>query len=271
MTKPNFIVIGAAKSGTTALRHYLVQHPDVWSYMDEIHYFDRCWERGKEWYFKHFTPNGEKIIMEKTPGYYMTDPQKLARVCPDAKLLMIMRNPIDRAYSEYWMWKLHGLPQYNLLTFEKIVENLDHPCLDKGNYAKYLESWFQYFPREQLMFVRAEDLYTDRLNTINKVCSFLGIDEFTPKSLGDIHTGYRPTSKVLTSISGFFAIIRGLNKRRIMWLHWICVKGIRATKALQLKCKKQKYPPLDPKLRERLEAYFKPYNQDLYEMCGIEW
>lgn len=272
MIKPNVLIIGAAKSGTTALRHYLVQHKDVWFYMEEIHYFDACLDKGKDWYFKHFTPKDEKIIAEKTPAYYLCNPKDIYDICQDAKLIMIMRNPVDRAYSEYWMWRLHGLPQYNLKSFEQIVfQQGDIPILDKGKYAKYIKHWVKYFPIQQILFLKAEDLYYNRQETINKVCDFLEIDRFEPDSIGDIHTGFIPTSRFLTSLSGFFAIIRGLNKRRIMWLHIFVVKCIRFIKKLQLRGIKNKYPKMNAETRKYLEDYFAPYNNELYELVGIKW
>lgn len=102
---PNFIIPEAQKSGTTALRIYLAQHPEVYIVNKEIHFFNKNFDKGIEWYEQFFKAwKGEKAIGEKTPDYLYDGhtPQRIYEVTPDVKLIFVLRNPIDKAYFHYW-------------------------------------------------------------------------------------------------------------------------------------------------------------------------
>ena len=103
---PNFVVIGAMRSGSTSLYKYLQAHPDVFMPRKEIHFFDVKWDRGIAWYHTRFEGYaGQTAIGEATPTY-LADPvalDRMAATIPDARLVAVLRDPIDRAYSHYWM------------------------------------------------------------------------------------------------------------------------------------------------------------------------
>ena len=103
---PNFVVIGAMRSGSTSLYKYLQAHPDVYMPRKEIHFFDRKWDRGLSWYLTRFEGHsGQTAVGEATPTY-LAEPEALDRMAstiPDARLLAVLRDPVDRAYSHYWM------------------------------------------------------------------------------------------------------------------------------------------------------------------------
>src|SRR5262245_45971784 len=110
---PTFLIVGAMRSGTTSLARYLGAHPDVFVAPEkEIHFFDRCFDRGVAWYAERFIQAaGAGAIGEATQSY-MYDPDAIARmrsVVPSARLLTILRHPTDRAYSHYWLNRAHGL------------------------------------------------------------------------------------------------------------------------------------------------------------------
>src|SRR4051812_9293771 len=101
---PTFVVVGAMRSGTTALVRYLGAHPRVYVGRKEVHFFDRHFDKGIDWYKSQFdAPSGVLAVGEGTPRY-MFDPvavQRMARVLPDAKLVVTIREPVARAYSHY--------------------------------------------------------------------------------------------------------------------------------------------------------------------------
>ena len=108
MVLPNFVIIGAQKSGTTSLSYYLQEHPEIYVYPKEIHFFDDrdgTYEHGLEFYSGFFAESqGAKAIGECTPCYIYAEqpPERMYEAIPNAKLILIARNPVDRAYSNYW-------------------------------------------------------------------------------------------------------------------------------------------------------------------------
>src|ERR671919_2133494 len=102
---PTFLVIGAMKSGTTALINSLGKHPDVFALPSEIHFFDRFHDRGLDWYRERFAKaRGQGAVGESTPEYmYLPHArERIVRDLPGVQLIAILRNPVERAYSHYW-------------------------------------------------------------------------------------------------------------------------------------------------------------------------
>lgn len=175
MVLPNFIIPGAQKSGTTALRIYLAQHPEIFMANKEIHFFDNDenYKKGIEGYEKFFDGwKGEKAIGEKTPNYlyYEKAPERIYKLLPDVKLIFVLRNPVDRAYSHYRHNVRIG---QETLSFEKAIEKeeerIKNPRLkkiysykDRGKYIIQIKRYAEYFPKSQMLFLLAEDLKDDR-------------------------------------------------------------------------------------------------------------
>src|SRR5688572_14326389 len=109
---PDFLIVGAMRSGTTSLHKYLQAHPDVFvASGKEVHFFDRRYGRGLDWYRSRFAGvTTERVVGEATPAY-MYDENAIARIAhdlPDARLIVVLRNPVDRAYSHYWRNRSRG-------------------------------------------------------------------------------------------------------------------------------------------------------------------
>ena len=197
---PDFLVIGAQKAGTTALYAYLRWHPGItgpsWK---EVSFFDRHWWRGEAWYRGQFPLRvGERLVGEASPSYlfHPLAPERARLLVPDAKLVALLRDPVDRAYSQYQHEVALGREP---LSFEDAlaaederlrgeVERLvadprafsrawwDHSYVSRGRYAEQLERWLAVFPREQLLVVRTEDLGERPAETYASILSFLGAD-----------------------------------------------------------------------------------------------
>jgi hypothetical protein len=204
---PDFLVIGAQKAGTTALYAYLLKHPAIvgpsWK---EVSYFDRHYARGEAWYRGNFPTTlrraaarrragAEPVAGEASPSYlfHPSAPGRVAELVPRARLVALVRNPIDRALSHYHHEVALGRES---LSFEDALaqeeermrgelERMRDPryfshawwnftYASRGLYADQLERWLAVFPREQLLVVPSEDLLDRPAETYARVLEFLG-------------------------------------------------------------------------------------------------
>lgn len=251
---PHFMIIGAQKGGTTSLYQYLVEHPCIAPiYIKEPHFFDIYYNRSLGWYRSHFPTSLEKYFVEhvhkhdfitgEASPYYMVHPlapARIAKLLPNVKLILVLRNPVDRAYSQYQ----HQLRQPGVepLSFEEAIDREEerlagelqkirenpyyfsfnhrhYSYLTRGRYIDYLPTWLKLFPREQFLFLRSEDLYRDPAAVVHETLQFLNMPQTALKEPKDEYRLYNGAS----------------------------------------------YAKLNPSTRERLVEYFKPYNARLYE------
>lgn len=185
---PNFLVIGAMKAGTTSLWQYLRGHPDVFMpEQKEIQFFsEHEWWRGLDWYEQLFDPAGTaSAIGEASPSYtrYPHSAEaadRIAKVLPDAKLLYVIRQPVDRIVSQY-------RHETSLGTEDRAIDDavLDESrYVSTSRYAMQAERYLENFRRDQLMVVTSEALQRERAATMAKVFRFLGVDDqVSPRSL----------------------------------------------------------------------------------------
>tara|TARA_B100000029_G_scaffold103718_1_gene94266 strand:- start:14004 stop:14876 length:873 start_codon:yes stop_codon:yes gene_type:complete len=203
---PNFFVIGAVRSGTTSLFHYLGQHQCITSSAyDEIGYFDDNFHLGEHWYRSLFptvfTKNkilkkhGKFLTYDVTP-FYIYNPLVVERIktyFPNSKIIACLRNPIDRAYSNYMIELQDGdtnlsfeeriQPEIELINNKKIkldnkaflVDTYYNNIIARGFYAEQLKHWYNSFPKEQLLMVSSEELSKNTHNTLNKIFDFLDL------------------------------------------------------------------------------------------------
>lgn len=198
---PHFLIIGAARAGTTSLYSYLVRHPAVGAPTHkELHFFDLNYEQGVGWYRRHFPlavpGTRRRTVTGEASPYYLFHPAVPGRVretLPDVRLIALVRNPIDRAYSQHQLARRHGRDE---LTFEEAIaaeqSRLDgelervrdepgyqsvshrhHSYLARGLYAEQLERWLSEFPREQLLVIRSEDFFCEPPAVYGDVLRFL--------------------------------------------------------------------------------------------------
>ena len=255
---PEFIVIGAMRCGTSQFYGLLTQHPNVKkAAAKELHYFDRPerFEKGIEWYRKCFPApqwnDGRKSITGEATPKYLSDPlvpERVFGVVPEARLIALLRNPVDRVYSHYHLLARRGYaPSFEeALESEQpgLLEAASEPpgheprvssdqkpatkLLTKGLYVDQLMLWHQFFSKDQLLILKSEDFYKHTADTLNNVQDFLGLPqhklELPPRGKSSRSTEYR-------------------------------------------------YEPMNPNTKKRLEKFYEPYNQRLYEYLGtdFEW
>jgi hypothetical protein len=190
----DFILAGAQKSGTTALHYFLSKHPNVtMGDQQEMHFFDDdekfAGTVDYELLHRHFPRVGRSTIAgECTPSYLYWKPaaERIWQYNPKIKLLVLLRNPIDRAFAHWNMQRFKGREPLDFLEAvkeEKIriagappIEARRFAYVDRGLYAQQLERFFQFFPREQVKVVKFENFQQKQRETLDSIFSYLGLD-----------------------------------------------------------------------------------------------
>jgi hypothetical protein len=246
---PAVLLIGAQRSGTTSLFNYLVRHPAVLPPLGkEIHYFDLHFARGVRWYRGRFPYayrlRGGAMTLDASPYYLLHPraPERAARLLPDVKLVALLRNPVDRAFSHYQHEVRDGRER---LSFAEAIEQevgrlageeerlRDEPdyysfnhhrysYARRGLYLEQLARWAAHFPRGQLLVLQSEALFRDPAATVARVQVFLGL---APHRSGRYEPFYQGNYD------------RGM----------------------------------PPELRRRLMEHFEPHNRELYRWLGEEF
>lgn len=178
---PNFVIIGAQKSGTSSLYSYLNSHPQVFmSTPKEPQYFatERNWKMGQEWYESLFHDAGEATAVGEASTVYTKYPvhhgvpERMARLIPGARLIYLVRHPVERIRSHY-----EHLLQLNSESRPLAVAVLEDPkYVNYSSYAFQIEQYLKWFPRNQLLVATSEDLRNKRRNTLRRIFDFLGVD-----------------------------------------------------------------------------------------------
>ncbi len=175
----DFIGLGAQKSGTSWAYACLYEHPQICAPIKEIHFFSRPrYENGREWYEAHFKKCGEKKVKGEfsTSYLYSKDaPQRIREMYPNVKLIAILRNPIDRAYSQYRNAIKSGeIPK--TMRFEEYDKN-ETSVRAQGLYSVQLARYFARFPKEQVLVLVYEDIKKDPIAFMKCIYRFLRVDD----------------------------------------------------------------------------------------------
>ncbi len=202
------MIIGAQRAGTTSLYSHLCEHPDVVpAFCKEVHYFDVNSDRDEGWYRAHFPLRfeleGGRITGEATPRYLVHPgaDERLRSLCPSAKLIVLLRNPAERALSHYYFLYGKDAP---LMEFRDAVEREAETIssgetrdetkayLRRGIYVDQLMRWLRLFPREQLLVLQSERFLEKRRETVARVQQFLGLREVLETEYRRLHTTAYP-------------------------------------------------------------------------------
>ncbi len=280
---PNFLIVGAEKSGTTWLYSRLRRHFDIYMPgVKELHYFNKnnsnleqpannFESQGLEWYASHFQDaDTESAVGEATPMYLcdVEAPARIQSTLPNVKLIACLRNPVDRAYSHYWMARGKA---HTSRSFEKVVDQKESRFIERGCYGKQLDRYLDYFNREQLLILIHEEVFSSPSDALNQICSFLGVEDTYYQDQSwiteDVHSSSTERSILLHRAIGTIATwMRGqeglrqfldlLKKSEIA--HWI----------KQANKKPRDYPEMPANLRDRLVDYYRPTVKHVEQMLG---
>lgn len=256
---PNFIIIGAARCGTTSLYNCLIKHPYIGSALrKEIHFFDSNFHNGFNWYKSFFPFKFRKLVIkyifrhnfitgESTPFYMLHPgvPKRVFSLLPKLKIIIILRNPTDRIYSHYNKYKKIQIKKGSkILSFkeiikrseDKLIEGLYRIKLDEkynrrilqkyshlawGIYVDQIKRWRKYYPMEQILILKSEDFFSNPSNTLKKVFKFLNLPNWEIKNFEIFEAG--------------------------------------------------DYQKMDDNTREFLNNFYEPYNQQLYKYLDLNF
>jgi len=240
------------KSGTTTLANMIRSHPHIFMPKKELNFFSDNFSRGTSWYDRQFNPY--RFSGEKSANYmYLKEcPERISKYNPDMRLIFILRNPVDRTYSNY----LHALRKgREVLSFKEAVDaEEDRIKIDRyygyktrSVYFRQIENYLQYFPKTQMHFIIFEEMVKNPDRALLGVYKFLGVRKHT-------------------------SIIRHSNRSRLpLSLHAqrFFYKFLSETPLynplyrINLRLGWKKCPNMDQEMISSLEKYFRPYNEKL--------
>jgi len=275
------MIAGAQKAATSSLQYYLGQHPDVVTHgRGEINFFVRDEEYGLGYenifghYFNQVDPG--KVILGKSIGimYLREAAERLHEHNPDADVVLMLRNPVDRAYSAYWFARSNGWEDVGSfeeaiyadpLRFKEVVRQRNCAYLDRSTYIKHVEMLLEVFPTERLHIFLLEDLKKDPAEVCRRIFKVAGVDaDFVP----DFAT--RHNQAAIVRSEGFAKLMASDNRLRAL-LRRLLPLGVTHAIRNGIKSLNRKAfdpPPMDIGTRAKLVEYFKPFNRRLEALIG---
>ncbi len=265
MALPDFIGLGVQRGGTTWLYKKLQQHPRICfpKHRKEAHFFDRYYERGRSWYSDIFNHCMVACKGEITPDYLYEQkcPKRIYELLPGVKLFLILRNPIDRAYSHY----KKEVRDYSFDgSFSDFAEDKEG-VLERGLYYEQITRYLQFFSREQILILYFSDLNQKPDEILREVFKFLEVDpSFEPERLNGKENASR-----LPRYQGIYARIKDFVSKLYDWDLVFLVDLVKKMGAKQLFFSgenQEEFPPLKKEDREELTNYYKEDVRKLSEL-----
>ena len=269
MTLPTFLGIGVPRAGTTWLHTLLSAHPEVYlpSRRKEVRYFDRHHDQGQGWYEEFFCTLEEArayaAIGEISPQYLYCEecPGRISALLPAAKLIVMLRHPVDRAYSQFGFViqrrDFRG-------SFEEFVATRPR-ALEMGFYSGYLERYLRHFDRSRILPVVFEEAVSERGEVRRDLSGFLGIsEERFPDATDRVNPSTVPRFRSLSS----FAVKTGRRLRRHHLESLVDVAGRLGLR--RLLTSGSRVPPLDPGLKRELSQMYAEEFDALERSWGID-
>lgn len=248
---PDFFVIGPGRTGTTSLYYYLDQHPSLSkSAYDELGFFDVNFHLGLHWYRSLFPSVLTKFRIKFKTNFFLTYDvtpsyvrrpwiaHRIKKLFPNSKLIIVLRNPIDKTYSHFHLSTKFGETR----TFEEVIEEdmndilkwdiknkddnyfatkVENSKLARGFYIEQIPIWFKLFSKEQILIISSEDLASNTKDVMKKIFQFLNLPEYTIPNIEKVNVS--------------------------------------------------KYSKMNPNTRKTLIEFFRPYNEKLYEFLNYKF
>ncbi len=260
---PNYLIIGTARGGTTWLAKNLMLHPEIFMHnRKELHFFERDYDKGIDWYEEKFNNVNEsiKVVGEGTPAYLYNEhvSELIKEHMPNVKLIVSLRDPVERAYSHYQYRERERQSENQPLSFEQKIEATPS-LIETGLYARKLQKYYDLFPKENILIILYDELKKDPEQYLKRVYKFLGVNtEFrSPLIKNKINAA--------SSKAGKF--------HALYWLDRIFVKTglFKIAKLVNNLNKKTKVESVSTKTREMLlERYFLEDIEKLEEMIQMD-
>ena len=250
---PDFFVIGPGRTGTTSLFYYLDQHPSLSkSAYDELGFFDVNFHLGLHWYRSLFPSIFTKFRIKSKTNFFMTYDvtpsyvrrpwiaRRIKKLFPNSKLIIVLRNPIDKTYSHYYLSTISGETR----NFEEVIKKdmddiskwnvslkddnyfatkVENSKLARGFYVEQLLPWFELFPKNQILIISSEELASNTKNVMSEIFKFLNLPDYKIPNIEKVNVS--------------------------------------------------KYSKMNPDTRKILIDFFKPYNEQLFKFLDrkFDW
>lgn len=268
MDRVNFLGIGALKAATTTLYMLLEEHPQICmpNNIKEVDFFSRYHHRGSDWYYGLFNPTAGQICGEISPSYlyYPSCAERIAALLPEVKMILILRDPVRRIYSQYTHFRQQSYYRGDFATF--LVE---HPnALERSLYHQQLRRYLDHFAREQIRIILFETFVAQPETTIAEVYRFIGVDDrFHP-----------PLRRSSPSTVPRLPWLYSLGSRTMTLLrHWQLVPLVAAIRRSGLQrwmlsrpAGEVSFPPVGEAERRRLVARIEPDLEALEALLGVD-
>lgn len=275
---PDFIIAGAPKAGTSALINYLNRSPECSCITtlqngSEPHFFSRNYQKGVSWYNKLFENlEANQCYGEKSVSYmvYPHAARRIFDLIPRVKLIFVLRNPVDRAFSQY---KANYQRGTEFLSFKKAIKQEkfrrfffknNYSYIQRGQYMDFLKPYFDFFDYEQLYFIIYEEFKSNPSMVLSDLSDFIGIDRHFIKS-SDFHerknVSLLPENNFIQLPITFYKKFirpRIIDSPIDKWLLRIEKENL----------SEQGFTKIEPTFRMRLLRHFKPYNEFLAQAIG---
>lgn len=280
MALPNFIIIGAAKSGTTSLYHYIGQHPELYMSPDkEPRYFAFKGDKSGRYAYTEldqyeglFNGVGSEVAIGEASTYYMYSEVaagNIKELLPAVKLIAVLRNPIDRAYSQYTYWLREGREREP--NFEKVIDSEIEDIakgrpgkyLDRGLYGIQLERYYRRFPSDQIRVYTFEELCNEPARLVKDVFGFLGIDDSFET---DLSRTYNVTTAPSSGVKHYlYRLLKQQERINVLlsralptgiYRGWVIPLARRVTGSLRSN-DVSSIPEMDAAARERLREWYR--------------
>lgn len=269
---PNFLIIGSKRCATTWIYKCLKEHPDVFvpPKRKEVQFFDRFYAKGLDWYRMWFQEwSNESAIGEASPSYlfHSEAPQRIAKHLSDVKLIVSVRNPVDRAWSQYWRNRSSGR-----ITCDFQQAWREYPFLvEQGLYYKHIARYLDFFSRKNFLVLVFDDLRNDPISWIQSIFEFIDVDPGFVPSLVNRRSNKGQKHRFLWITDMVVGCKNFLRERELGSIVEIA-KGIGFRKLIysQNPLLKTGFPEMKPEVRETLIELFREENQKLSDWLGCD-
>jgi hypothetical protein len=259
----DFLIIGAAKSATTWLQRSLQADPAVSMPGPELHYFSREFSRGNDWYLAQFPNRGEAVVTGEKSNSYLESVEAVDRIkaaLPRAKLIAQLRNPVERAYSDYCMLFRRGEVNGDIERHLDPGQGQANRFIDGGNYFRQLRAYYDRFPDENILVTFYETINVAPETQLVEVRRFLGL----PAEHAESFVQTKAKDKTVPMLSPTWRRTLGPLKPIVKPLRGNPLfKKVHASLATEIK-----YPRLRRELRQRLASHYAPEVEALGKLVG---
>lgn len=303
---PSFIIGGGMKCGTSTMHYLLNKHPTIFipgSSENEPHFFTiddieqnpdfflkskqgwPCWDFEKNlndylrWYITFFNAaQKNQVIGEDCVSYLSSKkaPARIASLLPDVKLIFILRDPVERTYSQYWHWVKTNRAIYD---FENTLQFSPSHLIQRSLYREHVERFLNHFRRDKIKFILFESFITDVQQTVNQICNFLGVEKSIDVTLFESHINKALVPRSITMQLWFNRIFKTrYSGRKYQCYHLPDASpdnypnfpplSLKIFQKINLTSKKR-YPPMKAETRHFLQCFFQKENRGLSDLIEI--